>query len=149
MDLCGFGFGILIYNKMASSVTVKGTMPDKAYRMIAQGLKKSFWKSVDEILVLAKDAAILHYKDKRLSSDPKSLIIESFSYDKPFDSGSLEISGEVTAGSGEAGYAHYVNDGHALRNGEWWEGYHFMEVGRDVAKLASLGIVNKNLRKIV
>ena len=26
-------------------------------------------------------------------------------------------------------YGWYVNDGHRLRNNEWWEGYHFMEDG--------------------
>ena len=26
-------------------------------------------------------------------------------------------------------YAPWVNDGHTLRNDEWWEGYHFMEAG--------------------
>lgn len=26
-------------------------------------------------------------------------------------------------------YAPWVNDGHTLRNGAWWEGYHFMEAG--------------------
>lgn len=26
-------------------------------------------------------------------------------------------------------YAPFVNDGHTLRNGEWWEGYKFMEAG--------------------
>ena len=26
-------------------------------------------------------------------------------------------------------YAPWVNDGHTLRNNEWWEGYHFMEAG--------------------
>ena len=26
-------------------------------------------------------------------------------------------------------YAPWVNDGHTLRNDEWWEGYHFMESG--------------------
>ena len=35
---------------------------------------------------------------------------------------------EAKAGS-QLGYAEYVNDGHTLRNGEWWEGYHFMEAG--------------------
>lgn len=24
-------------------------------------------------------------------------------------------------------YASYVNDGHNLRNGEWWEGYHYFD----------------------
>ena len=28
-------------------------------------------------------------------------------------------------------YAPFVDDGHTLRNGEWWEGYHFMEKGLD------------------
>ena len=26
-------------------------------------------------------------------------------------------------------YAPWVNDGHTLRNDEWWDGYHFMEKG--------------------
>lgn len=26
-------------------------------------------------------------------------------------------------------YAPFVDDGHRLRNGEWWDGYHFMETG--------------------
>lgn len=26
-------------------------------------------------------------------------------------------------------YASYVNDGHWLRNGKWWEGYHMVEEG--------------------
>ena len=29
----------------------------------------------------------------------------------------------------EVEYAPWVNDGHRLRNNEWWEGYHFMEKG--------------------
>ena len=28
-------------------------------------------------------------------------------------------------------YAPFVDDGHTLRNGAWWEGYHFMEKGLD------------------
>lgn len=26
-------------------------------------------------------------------------------------------------------YDQWVNEGHTLNNGEWWEGYHFMEQG--------------------
>ena len=26
-------------------------------------------------------------------------------------------------------YDEWVNEGHTLRNGKWWEGYHFMEGG--------------------
>ena len=28
-------------------------------------------------------------------------------------------------------YTPFVDEGHTLRNGEWWEGYHFMEKGLD------------------
>lgn len=28
-------------------------------------------------------------------------------------------------------YAPWVDDGHTLRNGEWWEGYHFFDKGLD------------------
>lgn len=35
---------------------------------------------------------------------------------------------EVT-GESHTFYDEWVNIGHTLRNGEWWEGYHFMEAG--------------------
>ena len=28
-----------------------------------------------------------------------------------------------------APYGEFVNEGHSLRNDEWWEGYHFLEAG--------------------
>lgn len=38
------------------------------------------------------------------------------------------LNGVVTAESNTF-YDEWVNEGHTLRNGEWWEGYHFMEAG--------------------
>ena len=38
------------------------------------------------------------------------------------------LNGVVTAES-HTFYDEWVNAGHTLRNGEWWEGYHFMEAG--------------------
>ena len=37
------------------------------------------------------------------------------------------VRGFIDGPAGEYGW--YVNDGHTLRNDEWWEGYHFMEEG--------------------
>lgn len=40
-------------------------------------------------------------------------------------------------------YASFVNTGHKLRNGEWWEGYHYF----DNAKIIYENILNKALEK--
>ena len=42
------------------------------------------------------------------------------------------LNGVVRAQIGDsAPYGVYVDEGHTLRNGEWWEGYHFMQTGLD------------------
>ena len=42
------------------------------------------------------------------------------------------LTGIVRAYIGDfAPYGAYVDDGHTLRNDEWWEGYHFLEEGLD------------------
>ena len=46
-----------------------------------------------------------------------------------YEGGADEIS--IITGESNTFYDQWVNDGHTLRNGEWWEGYHFMEAGLD------------------
>lgn len=41
----------------------------------------------------------------------------------------VNTTGGVVEAYSKIYYAPFVDDGHRLRNGEWWEGYHFMEKG--------------------
>lgn len=42
---------------------------------------------------------------------------------------------ENNATRNKVAYASFVNNGHHLRNGKWWEGFHFMEKGLNEANV--------------
>jgi len=54
----------------------------------------------------------------------------------------------VFAGGIKAPYAVYVDEGHTLRSGEWWEGYHFMQEGIEQGKKMASNIILRNLLKL-
>jgi len=42
----------------------------------------------------------------------------------------IEVHMTIFAGGPAASWAIYVDQGHYLRNGKFWQGYHFMDTGR-------------------
>ena len=44
-------------------------------------------------------------------------------------------------------YGWYVNYGHRLRNGKWWEGFHFVETGEQYAKDNMSNIIKSSIEK--
>lgn len=60
----------------------------------------------------------------RRSGDLKDGISSDYTLSSPTEG---VVRGFIKGPAGEYGW--YVNDGHTLRNGKWWEGYHFMEDG--------------------
>jgi len=101
--------------------------------------------TIARICQTVKDAAIEDYLNKK-RSEPKlpSLIVDSFTYDIPFANISM-VRGIVFAGvtpAASAPWAVYVDQGHSLRNGAWWDGYNFMAVGEQAGRDAAQGIIN-------
>jgi len=78
-------------------------------------------------LKAGEEAAKQSYLRQRKSGGP-SAIISSF-VDRIQSAGSSKVIGVLQAGGPQAPYAVWVNFGHRLRDGSWWEGYHFMEDG--------------------
>ena len=60
--------------------------------------------------------------------------------------GTSSVKGTVFLGGPY--YAIYVNDGHMLRDGAWWEGYHFIEAGAKEGEKVFRKYVNEELRNI-
>lgn len=44
-------------------------------------------------------------------------------------------------------YGWYVNYGHRLRNGKWWEGFHFVETGEHYARDNMSNIIKSSIEK--
>jgi hypothetical protein len=114
-------------------------------------LHQAMRNTVTGVGQVAKDAAIADYLNKK-KSQPKipSTIVNSFTYDIPF-SNALLVHGIVFAGvtpAASAPWAIYVDQGHTLRNNTWWEGYNFMEAGRQAGEDVAKKIAMYELRKL-
>src|SRR3990167_9086822 len=111
-------------------------------------IKKAMENSVGEIgEVMSQTAQTVYLENKK--TDPKlpSMIIKSFNVEVPQSIG-LSAKSIVIAGAPKAPWAIYVNEGHTLRNGTFWEGYHFWEAGIQEAEAQSVGIINKNFSNL-
>ena len=104
--------------------------------------------SVKEIGNEVKKEAIRAYREKRKKGGGPSLIIDSFGFEIPSISNS-EYRGVVFCGGpdSQAYYAQWVDEGHTLRNGNWWDGYEFMWAGYIVGDNKATDIVINNLSK--
>jgi len=74
-------------------------------------------------------AAQVVYLKQRKTMNPapsNSAIINSFRHERVEETDS-SVHSRVVAGGATAPYAIYVEMGHRLRNGVWWEGYHFLD----------------------
>jgi hypothetical protein len=77
---------------------------------------------------LITTAQVIYLKQRKTTnpSPINSAILNSFRYELLEDSDTRIVS-QVSAGGQDAPYAIYVEMGHTLRNGKWWEGYHFLD----------------------
>ena len=106
--------------------------------------------TIARICNVAKETAIADYLSKRKSDSPKSIIVESFTYNIPFIN-ALMVHGIVYAGvtpTGNAPWAIYVDQGHTLRNNTNWEGYNFMAAGELAGEEAAVGIAREEFQHL-
>ena len=92
-------------------------------------------------------AAKNSYSKQRKASGPSELL-SSF-VDKIENVSGTKVIGIIQAGGSQAPYAVWVNFGHRLRNGQWWEGYDFMGDGGKAPPGANLAIKNAASRVII
>jgi len=113
-------------------------------------IRKAAIDSVKEIGDEVKKEAIENYKSKRKKEGGPSLIIDSFGYELVSATGT-EFRGKVFCGgpTSPAYYAEFVDEGHTLRDGAWWEGYMFLWEGYRVGDDKATEIVINNLNKNV
>ncbi len=102
-------------------------------------------RGVQRTLNVIESTAKKAYKDKRISQDPHSAIIAGF-VNTVSIGGQSSVKGIVFIGGPY--YSIYVNDGHMLRNGAWWEGYHFMEAGAEAGDKVFERYITEELIKI-
>jgi len=127
---------------MGGKVTFTDNMP-----VIYQGpatieaVRKGVQRTLDVIETTAKDA----YLDKRKTDKTPSAIIAGFTNTINIG-GIASVKGSVFIGGPY--YAIYVNDGHMMRDGAWWNGYHFMKAGAEAGEKVFERYVNEELKKI-
>lgn len=88
---------------------------------------KALPRATRRIVDIGVRAAKTSSKAQRKSGGP-SAIVSSFT-DRVIDISGKKSVGVVQVGGPSAGYVVWVNFGHTLRDGKWWDGYHFMEDG--------------------
>jgi len=107
-------------------------------------LMNALMLAASEVVPISENASIEDYKSKRKTKNTTSWIIDSFHY--KINAGStFMVKAVITANTP---YIQYVNDGHTLRNGVWWNGYEFMEAGLGAAANVVVEITNKHLNNI-
>lgn len=78
----------------------------------------------------------------------KNLIFGSIKYTKAIKVGDLQAVGVVFAGGADAYYAYYVDQGHKMRDGRLWPGYHFMLAGLEEAEKVASQIILEEFKKV-
>lgn len=106
--------------------------------------------TVSEIANVVENKAKAVYMSKRKTERLPSLIFSSIGYEIK-EANAIYAKAIVFLGgpnSTNPKYAVYVNDGHTLRNGKWWEGYHFMEEGEKEGEAQKNAIMMKHFKFI-
>ena len=101
-----------------------------------------------KIAAVVKDTAIEDLDEKRTT--PKiggSPLVDSFGYSIKAPN-FFEVHSVVFAGGPRAPYAEWVDIGHTLRNGMWWEGHQFMKAGADEGEKQADEIVRQEMSRV-
>lgn len=126
---------------------VKVSYSGPIFRGVENLFKGAMVSSAQRIALVVEDAAKEDYIKKRKTQELPSMIFDSFYYDVPVTQ-ATRVTAVVFAGGPKAPYAPYVDEGHTLRNGRPWSGYHFMRVGRDVGATKAPEIVKEEFGKL-
>ena len=132
-------------------VTFKGNLISNPGGITAS-LMMAMGKAAIQIADVVKLKAREHYLAKKLSQ-PKlpSMVFESIDYEG-LNLAYPTITVTVYAGGPRGDNpvrAIYLDKGHKKRDGMWWEGYHFMDIGWKAGQHAKHGIVKTELRKML
>ena len=131
--------------KIQLTVTTNGPMFNGRFKNM---YKNALVQAMDETMTVAVNAAEIDYLQKK-KSNPKlpSMIINSFTY-KGATKTNDGVTGIAFCAKATAPWAIYVDQGHTLRNNTWWEGYNFMEAGRQAGEDVAKKIAMYELRKL-
>lgn len=113
-----------------AGVTVIEHIDTKEINEIMNPGGRNMLRAVTRLMKIGERAAKADYKNKRKSKGPSS-IISSFVTSSTMAREDTVV-GHIMSGGPQAPYVVWVDQGHRLRNGNWWEGYHFMDAA-DVA----------------
>ena len=132
--------------KIQLTVTTNGPMFNGRFKNM---YKNALVQAMDETITVAKNTAQVDYLSKKKAT-PKlpSMIIESFTYNGP-QLNSSGVTGIVFYDIVKAPYAIYVDQGHLLRNGIKWEGYHSMKAGQEEGYRVAVSIIAEKLSRIM
>lgn len=78
-------------------------------------------------IVVNKSIAIINKEIKQLTVVDTGVLQSK--WEAPFSETVKQGNAYIGKINNKTNYADYVNTGHHLRNGAWWEGYHFVEIG--------------------
>lgn len=99
---------------------------------------------------LGVSTSMSDYASKRKSINPVSFIMNSFGYERK-NRNSVNVIFHVFAG-GPTGnnpfWTIYVDQGHTLRDKSEWEGYHFVDAGKEAINRIGVSIIKEELSSI-
>ena len=126
--------------RVTTTVKTKGKLRSPV-AMIMEKLKDAANEIGEAVMAASKEN---YLEQRKTNSSAPSMIIQSFD-STPATKRHTEITKTIVAGGQAAPWAVWVNDGHTLRDGTWWEGYSFMEYGIKVGKELTPIIVKQHL----